>query len=188
MSHASNGGANAAETHAYDSRSYARRVAGWALEGFTRRQKQAADVLGITQPNVSRQIAGEQDGDVSRFYAIIERAVEGGRARAGRLIAGAFSAAQGAAEGLTRTECRRGLDEAIDRETVAQHTEDEAQNRVLRAIGRCGSEDATPDDLHELAAAVEAHDLAICEETAAHAEVLYYARGLIALTKREARS
>lgn len=169
---------HAANMHASIVRRYARRIAGWALSGLAPRQKQIADVLGVTQSNVSRQIAGEQDGDVSRFYQVVRRAVRDKR-RTGRLIAGALSAAQDEAQGLPPAACRRALDLALDRETEAQTTEDQAQHRVLRAI-RAG-------DVDELATAIEAHDDALCDETAAHADVLYFGRAYVAALRAERR-
>ena len=172
-------------SHAKTTRSYARSQAAWAIRDLARKQKHVAHAFGIDQSNVSRQANGEQDGDVSRFYLRVQQAVEARQVRrAGSLIAGAEAAAQEAAEGLSEEECRAALDLAHEVETRAQHAEDVCQHRVLRALAKTETKGATEADWYELADAISDHEGAIRAEQAAHSDVIYFARGLVAVSRR----
>lgn len=162
----------------------ARRIAGWALEHAAPKQKHVAEILGVSQSTVSRYVSADLDSDTSRFYEIVGRMVKDRRAHAGSLIAGALSAATEAATGLTVEECWGCLNAASDTETKATLAEDVAQHRVLRAIARCGADDATPADLEELSDALTEWDEQTCQKVAAHAVCLYYARGYLKLVGR----
>lgn len=156
-----------------------RKKAAWALKSTTT-QVHLTTLLGVGPSTVSRYCSAEIENDVSRCYALVRKLVNDRSAEAGHIIAGMMDVAQDAAEGLDVPLIRARLNLAQDKETEAQQAEDVAQHRVLRAISRSSAEDATPDDLHELAAAIEAHDEAILHENAAHAVVLYYARAYVA--------
>jgi len=106
--------------HARTKRRYAREEAGFAIRYSAPRQKHLTAALGVTQSNVSRQIRGEQDGDVSRFYDVVRRAVLDGRADAGHLIGGALAVAEEAACTLPRAEILGRLADALSQETAFQ--------------------------------------------------------------------
>ena len=165
--------------HAFRDRRYAstRLEAGFAIRYTGPVQKNVADVLGITQPNVSRQVHAEQDGDVAKFYEIVSRAVVHGHADAGHLIAGAMHVAEEAAVSLGLDEVARRLCVALSQETLFQATEDQAEYRVASALG-CLAHDPTDSELAELRAALEAHDDALRREMGREVDSIVWNRAL----------
>jgi hypothetical protein len=161
-----------------------RKEAGWALKNSGPSQKVLALVLGQSEAWVSRQCTGHESAAVARFYEYVKLLTVSGRTEAGPLIAGSLAVANGAAEGLEVDELLSRLNYAHDRETEAQHAEDLAQHRVMRAVARCTTDDASPDDLNELAEAITAHDEAILAETGWHLVMQYYARGYLLSVRR----
>lgn len=163
--------------HAYGDRKYARTEAGFAIRYTGPAQKNVAAALGVNQSNVSRQIRGEQDGDVSRFYELVRRAVTDGRTDAGALITGAMLVAEEAAVTLGLDEVAARLCTALVQETLFQAREDEAEYRLAAALG-CLAHDPTPAELAELRAASEAHDSALRREMGREIDSLIYNRAL----------
>jgi hypothetical protein len=169
-----------------------RKEAGWALKNSGPSQKVLALVLGQSEAWVSRQCTGHESAAVARFYEYVKLLTVSGKTEAGPLIAGSLAVANGAAEGLEVDELLARLSFAHDRETIAQHAEDIAQHRVMRAVARCttrkdaqGREiEPTPEDLEELADAITIHDEAILAETGWHCTMQYYARGYLLSVRR----
>ena len=154
--------------HAYTTRRYAlREEAGFAIRYMAPKQKLAAPILGIAQSNVSRQVNGEQDGDVSDFYALVERAVLDPSGDAGALIQGAMLRAECAAITLPVDEVRRRWFHACAQETIEQSAEDVATQRAIVAVA-----EGSPDERF----ALEAQDDALRREGARHVDALIYNR------------
>lgn len=152
--------------------------AGWALKRSARQQKVLALTLGVSQSQLSRQISGLRSSSAAAFYADVRKTVAERKTEAGHLIAGALAAAEDEACSLSRDEIRARYYEAQCLEARAQAAEDVAQHRVLMALGRTEGPDASPDDLHELHEALEAHEEAVMDETAWHVVLVYYSRAL----------
>lgn len=176
--------------HARSRERYAARPeAAWALQHTTERQKHLAEILSVDQSTVSRYCSGEIESAVEACYDVIRKVTADPRGTAGPIIAGMMSVAQEVAENMPLDKVRACLNAAQDGETEAQHAEDFAQHRVLRAIARSSARTGvTPEDWRELADAIEAHDEAIRHENAAHAVVLYYARAYLRIAGRASLS
>lgn len=154
------------------------REVGWALRRSGPSQKIVARVLGLDPRRLSQQIQGLRESVASQFYEAVRKLTADPKCDPGALIAEAMMAAVDAASTLPEDEIRERLYRALDDEASAQAVEDQATHRLMLALARIGSPFATPEDLTELRDALEAHDHATQDETAAAMNALVYSRAL----------
>jgi hypothetical protein len=178
-------GANAREprpgTHAYHQRRYALRLdAGWSIADTAPRQKILADVLGVTQPNVSRQKNGQQDGTVADMHEVVRRAVREKNADAGALIAGCMVVAEDEASQLPLHEIIHRLCCALAQETAFECEENLAERELLIALGvLIANVEPTVRQLTEVRATAEQYERRACREIGRQIDAILYARALL---------
>lgn len=150
--------------------SWDRRDAGQAIRWSSVLQKQVARALGEHPSDVSRQVNGQRDGRVSRFFDAVRQLVRDGHADAGHLIAGAMLVAEEeAVSSLSEEEIRRRLLSALAQESLVEGEENAAQHRLSVALG---------EDSDDLRAALEHHDEVVRRENGHDINAIVYSRAL----------
>lgn len=146
------------------------RDASQALRWSAPQQKQIARALGEHPSDICRQVNGQKDGRVSRFYDCVRALVRDGHTDAGHLIAGAMLVAEEeAVRSLPEEEIRRRLLSALAQESLVEGEENAAQHRLSVALG---------EDSDDLRTALEHYDEVVRRENGHDINAVVYARAL----------